>query len=99
MEDCLVRVSGGWECIPCKKVYTTRDEAELHARSHGQGNGQSCPVCLKDFKGIKSNNKTIIVKHINDKHPHFFDDLFSVQTRKGTRISISDYEEFIDDEI
>ena len=68
----LRRITKGWECITCDKVYSSRDQAERHTRCHEYGRGMSCPICNKDFKGCKGN---VLVNHVKNTHPEYFDNL------------------------
>ena len=68
----LRRITSGWECTTCDKVFDSRDQAERHTRTHVSGHMLSCPVCIGDFTGCKGN---VLVKHVKDKHPHYFEDL------------------------
>ena len=70
MDSNLCCVTGGWECIPCKKVFPTPDQALLHTRTQGQGSEKICPVCHKDFKKKgKSDIRSVLLKHVNENHP------------------------------
>ena len=68
----LRRVTNGWECTSCDKFFGSRNQAECHTRTHTSGRGINCPVCHKDFTGYKGN---ILVKHVKELHPAYFDDL------------------------
>ena len=68
----LRRVTGGWECTTCDKVFDSRDQAERHTRTHESGRMIACPVCQEDFTGCKGN---VIVKHVKERHPTYFDDI------------------------
>ena len=68
----LRRITSGWECTTCDKVFDSRDQAERHTRTHVSGQRLSCPVCAGDFTGCKGN---VLVKHVKDRHPHYFEDL------------------------
>ena len=68
----LRRVTEGWECTSCSKVFNNLNQAELHTKSHKSGPVLSCPVCRDDFTGSKGN---VLDKHDKDKHPAYFADL------------------------
>lgn len=66
----LRRVTNGWECTSCDKIFDSRNQAECHTRTHTSGRGINCPVCHEDFTGCKGN---ILVKHVKQRHPKYFD--------------------------
>ena len=68
----LRRVTKGWECTSCDKLFDNRNQAECHTRTHTSGRGLNCPECHEDFTGYKGN---ILVKHVKERHPGYFDDL------------------------
>ena len=68
----LRRVTEGWECTSCDKSFNSRNQAELHTKSHKSGPGLSCPVCRDDYTCSKGN---VLVNHVKDKHPQYFVDL------------------------
>ena len=68
----LRRVTNGWECNSCDKLFDSRNKAECHTRTHTYGSSITCPVCSKDFTGCKGN---IVVKHVKERHPGYFDEL------------------------
>ena len=71
----LRRVTGGWECTYCDKIFNSRDYAERHVRAnHEAGRRLQCPVCKEDFTGFKGN---VLVRHVINRHPEYLDDLDS----------------------
>ena len=68
----LRRVTSGWECTSCDKLFDTRNKAECHTRTHTFGSGITCPVCNMDFTGSKG---YIVVRHVKERHPEYFDEL------------------------
>ena len=56
----------GWVCLTCDdKSFSTKDQAERHARTHEQGKGMLCPVCNQNFQGEKPN---VLVRHVKKQH-------------------------------
>ena len=71
----LRRVTGGWECTYCDKIFNSRDYAERHVRAnHEAGRRLQCPVCKEDFTGFKGN---VLVRHVINRHPEYLDELDS----------------------
>ena len=68
----LRRVTKGWECTSCDKLFDDRNRAECHTRTHTYGHRVNCPVCHMDFTGCKGN---ILVRHVKELHPGYFEDL------------------------
>lgn len=69
----LRRVTGGWECTSCDKLFNSRDQAERHVRAnHEAGRKLQCPVCKDDFTGFKGN---ALVRHVQDMHPEYLEEL------------------------
>lgn len=64
----LRRITGGWSCTICDKIFNSRNHAERHTRTHEHGRGMLCPVCSEDFTGCKGN---VLVKHVKEQHPTF----------------------------
>ncbi|CAL4167802.1 unnamed protein product, partial [Meganyctiphanes norvegica] len=66
----LRAVAEGWECITCTKSFNDRNQAERHTRCHLTKQEILCPVCQENF--TKKGGR-LLVKHVRDRHPEYFD--------------------------
>ena len=69
----LSQTPHGWICISCDdKSFSTKEQAERHARSHEQGKGMLCPVCNHNFQGEKPN---VLIRHVKKQHREYIPSL------------------------